>query len=217
MVIEMIVTDIKPQVKNKKRCSIFIDGKFAFGLSQVDVLYYKLKIGDEISAQRYEYILNETVYNNAREKAVALLGYRGRSRKELFDRLLQDYSRDIVCRVIGLLEKYGYIDDEKYARGYAADCFRLKKWGRRKIEFELRSKGVDEEVISAAIDSVIENAEISQADSAAALLQKRLRGNTCITFKEKQKHTAFLAGRGFDFDTITSAFELLEISVERDF
>lgn len=44
----MIITDIKKQVKDTERYSIYIDNKFVFGLSGVDVLYYRLKIGNEI-------------------------------------------------------------------------------------------------------------------------------------------------------------------------
>lgn len=47
----MIITDIKKQVKDTERYSIYIDNKLVFGLSGVDVLYYRLKIGNEISQE----------------------------------------------------------------------------------------------------------------------------------------------------------------------
>lgn len=212
MVITMTITDIKPQVKDKSRCSVFIDGKFALGLSQVDVLYYKLKTGDDISRERFEYILNESVYNKAKEKAVSLLGRRVRSRREIIDRLTQDYSAETAQRVAAMLEKYGYIDDERFARAYAADGFKLKKWGRRRIEFELKNKGIDESIIDTVIDEVIDSESISQPHCAAALLQKRIKSDRELTYEERRKHTAYLAGRGFLFEDINKAFEILNIT-----
>ena len=53
----MIITDIKKQVKDTERYSIYIDNKFVFGLSGVDVLYYRLQIGNEISQEKYDEIL----------------------------------------------------------------------------------------------------------------------------------------------------------------
>ena len=50
----MIITDIKKQVKDTERYSIYIDNKFVFGLSGVDVLYYRLKIGNEITQEKYD-------------------------------------------------------------------------------------------------------------------------------------------------------------------
>ena len=79
----MIITDIKKQVKDTERYSIYIDNKFVFGLSGVDVLYYRLKIGNEISQEKYDEILDNVIYEKAKNTAVKFLGYRARSKKEL--------------------------------------------------------------------------------------------------------------------------------------
>ena len=71
----MIITDIKKQVKDTERYSIYIDNKFVFGLSGVDVLYYRLKIGNEISQEKYDEILDNVIYEKAKNTAVKFLGY----------------------------------------------------------------------------------------------------------------------------------------------
>ena len=63
----MIITDIKKQVKDTERYSIYIDNKFVFGLSGVDVLYYRLKIGNEISQEKYDEILDNVIYEKAKK------------------------------------------------------------------------------------------------------------------------------------------------------
>jgi regulatory protein len=209
----MIITDIKQQSKNKRRYSVFIDGKFDFGLTDVDVLFYGLKIGDEISKERREHIFNEAVYTKAKEKAVSLICYRERSKREIKDRLSRDYPTDIVDKVLVFLEKYGYIDDSAFAVAYAKDSLNNKKWGRRKIEFELKMKGVSDNIIQNALDEVLDNAETTQTDIAVRLLERRLKGQTEITYKERAKHTAYLAGRGFSFDDIAEAFSVLNVEI----
>ena len=130
----MIITDIKKQVKDTERYSIYIDNKFVFGLSGVDVLYYRLKIGNEISQEKYDEILDNVIYEKAKNTAVKFLGYRARSKKELRDKLIKDYDEDITNKVISMLEKYGYVNDEEYARAYVRDCLILSGpagYGRR--------------------------------------------------------------------------------------
>ena len=53
----MTITDIQPQVKNQSRLSVFIDGKFAFGIDKNDCLFMGLKIGDTLTQERYNYII----------------------------------------------------------------------------------------------------------------------------------------------------------------
>jgi regulatory protein len=213
----MIITDIKQQAKNKRRYSVFIDGKFDFGLTDVDILFYGLKIGDEISPERREHIFNEAVYTKAKEKAVSLICYRERSKREITERLSRDYSSDIVEKVLEFLEKYGYINDAAFAEAYAKDSLKNKKWGRRKIEFELKMKGVNADTIQSALDNVLDKSEVNQSEVAAKLLERRLKGQTELTYKERAKHTAYLAGRGFSFDDISEAFSSLNIEITKDY
>ena len=193
----MIITDIKKQVKNTERYSIYIDNKFVFGLSGVDVLYYRLKIGNEISQEKYDEILDNVIYEKAKNTAVKFLGYRARSKKELRDKLIKDYDEDITNKVISMLEKYGYVNDEEYARAYIRDCLNLKGWGQKRIALELTKRGIDK--------SIIENTE--QLDLIEKLLTKRLKGNTNIEVKEKKKHFDYLARRGFLPSDILEVFD----------
>ena len=74
----MIVTEIKQQKKDKSRYSVYIDGEFAFGLIMDDILYFKLKEGEEIPEEKYRYIMDTTVYIKAQDAAVSYLGYKMR-------------------------------------------------------------------------------------------------------------------------------------------
>jgi regulatory protein len=194
----MIVTEIRQQVKDSKRYSVFIDGEFAFGMSGVDVLYHHLKEGLELSREEYERILSDTVYNKAKDKAIKLLGFAARSEKELRERLLKDYNEEITDKVTAMLKHYGYINDEAYAKAYYRECSRLKKWGERRIKYELKLKGISDEAIALAA----EEDDTDTAEVIAALIEKRLKGRKITSYAEYKKQADFLARRGFSYDDI---------------
>ena len=208
----MRITAVTKQKKDPDRVSVYIDEKFAFGISAVDALYYHIEEGKELTMERYDYILNELIYQKARDKAVRLLGFSARTEKELMDRLRPDYSEEICQRVIDMLKGYGYINDKEYARSYIKDSFQLKGRGSMRIRSELRHKGVSEE----AIASALEDAELNEEEKAYELLKKRLKGNTSPDHKEKAKQYRYLASRGFSYDCISYAFSKLNESITED-
>lgn len=202
--VNMIITDIKPQVKKQNRVSVFIDGKFAFGLDKSDCTFMGLKIGTELTQERYDYIIDNAVYAKAYQKADRYMGFKMRTEKEVRNKLIEEgYSDEITERVIASMLKYKYIDDMSYAIMYAKDCRKLKKWGPERIKAELYKKGVKPEYIENALsESDTEDTE----EIIDALLEKRIK-NTPIDLKEKQKHINFLLRRGFKYDDIKSVIE----------
>lgn len=198
----MLITEVKTQKKNTNRVSVYIDGKFAFGMTQVDALYYHIKEGEEISNERYKQIVEELIYAKARDKAIKLLGYSAKTEKELLQKLEEEYNSEICNTVVEMLKKYGYINDDAYANAYINDSFRFKGWGSNRIKFELKKKGVDENKIAEAM----ENADLNEEEKACEILKKRLKGCTTPDYKERAKHTRYLASRGFDYEVIKTAF-----------
>lgn len=202
--VNMIVTDIKPQVKKQNRVSVFIDGKFAFGLDKSDCTFMGLKIGTELTQERYDYIIDNAVYAKAYQKADRYIGFKMRTEKEVRNKLIEEgYSDEITERVIATMVKYKYIDDMSYAIMYAKDCRKLKKWGPERIKAELYKKGISTEYIDNALN---ESDTDDTTEIIETLLEKRIR-NTPIDLKEKQKHINFLLRRGFKYDDIKAVIE----------
>ena len=160
--------------------------------------------------EKYDEILENVIYEKAKNTAVKFLGYRARSKKELRDKLIKDYDENITDKVISMLEKYGYVNDEEYAKAYVRDCLNLKGWGQKRISLELTKRGIDKNIIEKALPK--ENTE--QLELIEKLLTKRLKGNTNIDFKEKKKHFDYLARRGFLPSDILEVFD--KILVKED-
>lgn len=207
----MVVTRIEPQKKNPERYNIFIDGEFAFGLIMEDILFFKIKEGNEISEERYDYIINTVMYIKAQNIALNYLGYKMRTEKEVKNKLFEkEYDEEIVDRVIEFLRKYNYVDDLKYAQSYINEVQRIKPKGSYAIKQKLREKGISDIIIAEAL----EEGDLDEDDGAQRLLCKKLGDRREVSFKEKKKLHDFLLRRGYSYGIIKKAFESLEIKLE---
>ena len=82
-------------------------------------------------------------YEAVKEKALRLLEFRSHSEHELSQKLrLLGAKQEHIEAALDFCREYGFVDDKAYASRKAADLFRLKKFGRRRIENELRSLGI---------------------------------------------------------------------------
>lgn len=109
--------------------------------------------------------------------------------------------------IIERLKQERYLDNERYARAYCRDKLRFNGWGRIKIAFMLRSKGIEQEYIDAAL------AEID-GEEYAAILDNAIEAKAkTLTGKEPEQFTAslirFASSRGFEPSVIFPAIERL--------
>lgn len=198
----MTVTKIEQQKKDKKRYSVYIDGEFAFGLIMEDILYFKIKEGYELPQEKYDYIMDTTVYIRAQDTAARYLGYKMRTKREVAEKLKDSgYSKSICERVLQSLEKYDYINDDIYCKKYIKETLRLRPKGKFLIRQELKLKGIDEEIV----DKAIENAEIDESEIAKNLLMKKYEDFAHMDNKELSRVYGFLQRRGFSYGVIKEA------------
>ena len=116
----------------------------------------------------------EQVRARAFQRAVKLLAAKPRSVAELRERLLERSSnKAIVETVIARLREYGYLDDERYALGYASAKVRQQPIGRRRLQQSLQLKKVDRAVADEALDQVF--AETSEEELIDRAIEKRVR------------------------------------------
>lgn len=189
------ITDIKPQAHNKSRVSVFADDEFLCGLEKLTVLTHRLKTGDEVNPEVLSAAVFDSECGAAFEKAAKYLGARPRSESEMRTYLIgKGYAQDVIDATIEKLMSYGYIDDAEYCRIYI-DTYKHKS-GARKLEAELRAKGIARETIEEALESIDD-----QSEAAMRLAEKYLSSHA----PDKRKLTAYLMSKGFDYDTIKSA------------
>jgi regulatory protein len=145
---------------------------------------------------------NDNEYTRAKNIAYHYLSYRPRSHSEVEKKLRDKGFSDVTVRmVLSNLIRLGYIDDEKFADQWTQSRVRLRGFGRRRIEQELRDKGVDRETARRALDDVLtSDLEIETARRAA---ERKLRTVRTLDRETRRRRLAgFLERKGFSFSVI---------------
>src|SRR5690606_29233786 len=105
-------------------------------------------------------------------------------------------SQETADRVFDRLLEKGYVDDEKFARWWIENRNVRKGTSRRKLEAELRAKGVDLKIIDAQLQ---ESSRSDDDELQKIIAKKRSR------YDDPQKFKQYLARQGFSYDAISSA------------
>ncbi len=146
-----------------------------------------------------------------------LLGGRDYGRNELIAKLKNNYSEKTAVTVADLMCEYGYVNDERYAAKLAKHYITVKKYGKSRASMMMRQKGLDKDVIDAALeayssdDITSEIAEILRKKYADKLFLSGIEGR-----KEMQKVIAALARRGYGYEDIKSALYIIKEETENE-
>lgn len=131
----------------------------------------------------------------AREIALRLLGVRDRTRRELEQALAKRrVPAEAAGEVLNRLTEVGLIDDRRFATA-AFDAQQRRQRSTRALRQELRTKGVDTDVIDEASEAVDDGTDLAVAQ---ALVAKRLPGLRRFPDEVRYRRLAGqLARRGF--------------------
>ena len=131
-----------------------------------------------------------------------------RCQQQVMDKLL-DYGVSIGMSEEILLEliQEKYINEERYARSFCSGKFKIKKWGRQKIIFELKKKRVSEVCIQRGLEEINEAAYLHTLQQ---LLEKKksLMKNT-NQFVRKKKMVDYVVRKGYESDLVWEAVHKL--------
>jgi len=192
-----IITAIVPQKKHPDRVNIYLDGEFAFGLSNVVAAW--LRSGHALSDEKIASLQEEERIEGAYQRALHFISYRPRSVHEVKDRLgTAGYDPLVISEVLLRLEKKGYIGDAQFAQQWIENRAAFRPRSHRALKYELRQKGINEEVITDALASAPD--EDGQARKAAAKYHRRLQGLDWQPFSNRLG--GYLGRLGFSYPVI---------------
>ena len=147
---------------------------------------------DEVGQQEFEE-LNKLILHRAKLKAMSLLKYQDRTRKELKDRLMRaEFPEFITEGAIAYVESFGYINDEEYIRRYME--YKAGTKSRIQIKMDLRKKGIGTEILERIFDEY----EYEEDDVLEEQVQKRIRQKGSVTKENFQKYYGYFARKGFN-------------------
>jgi len=211
----MKITDISLQVKNKDRVNISVDGRYRFSLDIFQVTELGVKVGKEYSEDELIELETESQFGKLYGRALEYTMMRPHSAKEVRDYLWRktrttkvrvpdtnEYrekpgvSQAIADRVYERLVQKGYVDDTKFARYWVENRQQRKGISSRKLVAELRAKGVDQQIISEAM----QNSPREEKGELGKILEKKRH-----KYDDDQKLIAYLMRQGFSYDVIRDA------------
>ena len=137
------------------------------------------------------------------QRAVKLLAAKPRSVAELRERLLEKEwtNAEIVEVVLAKLGEYGYLNDERFAFGYASYKVRQKPVGRQRLQRDLQLKKVDRETADEALRLVFEETPEEDLIDRAIEKRTRLRGRP-ETRAEVKSLFDHLLRQGFSYELV---------------
>lgn len=203
----MIITRLSAQVRDPNRVNVFIDGTYYFSLDITQVSDLGLRVGKEYSEQEVLKLEEESQFGKVYTRALEFLLRRPHSERELKDYLYKKtrdtktktgaikkgVSPGLTQRVYERLLSKGYVNDTQFARFWVENRQLKKGISRRKLEAELRTKGVD----SAIITELLAQSDRSDEEELRKIVAKKAKH-----YNDPQKLMSYLARQGFSYDDI---------------
>lgn len=191
------ITALSVQKRNPDRVNVYLDNEFAFGLSRIVAAW--LTPGQLISQQQIEELVQKDAAEVGFQKAIRLLDYKPRTEQEIRTKLKQKgFEAEQIEPIVQRLVSSHLVQDEQYAASWIENRNQFRPSGQRVLRYELWQKGINEDIIERALVSS-EN-EMALARRAAQKMTRRLAN---LDWQEyRKKLGAFLARRGFTYDTV---------------
>lgn len=112
-----------------------------------------------------------------------------------------DGDAEAAARVTRSLVEERYVDDLRYASAYAREKANIQGWGPVKIRFQLRAKGVKEDVIGEALGEIEPEKATEKLDRLMASKAKTLQGDPQFRLKMLR----FGLSRGYSYDDVEAS------------
>jgi len=98
-----------------------------------------------------------------------------------------------------LIEK-NYINEERYALLYCKSKFNLKKWGKIKIAYQLKKKGIPENIINSSLNTITK-------ENYLKLIKRLINKKSELIdekniYKKNTKIARYLYQKGYEIDLV---------------
>lgn len=203
----MKVTALTAQ-KNSERINLYADGEFLMGLPLEAILEFKLKKGSDLDEETIKQLKRFGELDKVKSSALNYLSYRQRTVHEIKNYLLRkEFDESLIDKAISQLLEVGYLDDEKFASSYIDEKTRINSLGSQRLKYELRKKGIEDEIINNALSEV--EPDLDELES----LVRRKYSKVLSEDKNTQfrKIGGYLQRKGYGYDVIKKVLEKLNL------
>ena len=132
-----------------------------------------------------------------RVAAMDFLARREHSLRELRTKLERRFPAEQVEEALQTLAAEGLQSDTRFAEAFVRQRSQ-RGYGPLRVRQELRQRGISDELLNAAMDSV----EVNWLETLAGVLERKYGDTPASDLKEKARRTRFLLYRGFSGEQI---------------
>lgn len=102
--------------------------------------------------------MKETDKNEQFKKMAALCARTEQCSADIHKKIIAaGLSEEEASEIVEKLREENYLNDKRYVKAYVSDKFRLNKWGKVKIRYYLRMKGLTDSLIDSELNNIDEN------------------------------------------------------------
>ena len=112
-------------------------------------------------------------------------------------------------KIIELLIKEDYLNEERFAKSFAGGKFRINHWGKTKIIYELERRGVPDLIIQIGLEEIEDD---EYEETLREILERKNREiRDADKYKRKQKLVAFALQKGYHYGLIKQELEKMKL------
>ncbi|WP_317618307.1 regulatory protein RecX [Paenibacillus sp. PL91] len=206
---EWMILSVRLDKKERRLYHLFAESEEPILSVHEDILIrYRLTKGQILAEVQIEEIRMEDERYRAYVLAIAYLGARPRTRKQIEQYLNRKlFEADNIQYALDRLEREHIVDDEQYARQFATSRLKNSLKGRRFIQQELQQRGVSKEAAAEATGSLDRDVELASAKKAAEKKWRSVKGEP---IDRKRKLIGYLMRRGFPSDIVKEAIKWID-------
>lgn len=221
------ITRLAPGVRDTNRVNVYLDGHFAFSLDVAQVIDLGVKVQQKVDEDRLKELQGASEFGRLYQRTLEWVLMRPHSAQETRDYLkrrkmkrqmlnrqraredkrpLPEIQDEIAAQVLERLQERGYLDDLKFAKFFVENRHVRRGISQKRLRMELKQKGVDDEKIQLALDTI-------PRDDEEEIMK--------IIAKKRQKYDDFqligyLTRQGFDLQTAKTAVEQSNLENQND-
>lgn len=153
--------------------------------------------------------MKQLTYDQALLRASSLCSQCEKAPQDIYEKALAwGLTEQESARLVARLIEENFLNEERFARAFVNDKFRFAHWGRIKVTYALRAKGISDAAIQAAFEEKVEDEDYDE--TCRELLKNRMKGmNLPLSMQDRARLYRYAAQRGFESNVISRALSAI--------
>ncbi|WP_235297541.1 regulatory protein RecX [Portibacter marinus] len=129
-----------------------------------------------------------------------------RCHKEVRSKLLKEnIYGDELEQIMAILIEEDFLNEERFAKAYAKGKFKQNKWGKKKIQMELKQRGLSDYCIRKGFEEIDDD---DYDEMIRSLWEKKWdQTREKNEYKKRQKVMNYMMGKGYGYEEVKMAIE----------